>query len=213
MKFKDSIEVLRPVNCVMGALTVVIGLLNTRVGVPLDKLLINIFLGVLTYIFIAGAGNIINDIYDYNSGIDIINRPERPLPSERITVKEAVYVWLISLIVGISISAIHSFLFSLGLLPVAIVSLFGFLGWFYAKWGKQSGFFGNIVVSFSFSMGMIYGAIIHNAIIPNYIYYFFLTSFFLLLSREIIKGCEDIEGDKNQGVKTLAIVIGIKKSL
>ena len=26
------------------------------------------------------------------------------------------------------------------------------------------------------------------------------------------KGCEDIEGDKNEGVKTLAIRIGIKKS-
>ena len=32
------------------------------------------------------------------------------------------------------------------------------------------------------------------------------------MAREIIKGCEDIEGDKNQGVKTLAIKIGIKSS-
>ncbi|MHA1235972.1 MAG: UbiA family prenyltransferase, partial [Promethearchaeota archaeon] len=41
---------------------------------------------------------------------------------------------------------------------------------------------------------------------------FFLTAFSLLVAREIIKGCEDIEGDKNQGVKTLAIKIGIKAS-
>jgi 4-hydroxybenzoate polyprenyltransferase len=47
---------------------------------------------------------------------------------------------------------------------------------------------------------------------PYFIYFFFLTSFFLLLSREIIKGCEDIEGDKNEGVKTLAIRIGTEKS-
>jgi 4-hydroxybenzoate polyprenyltransferase len=33
-----------------------------------------------------------------------------------------------------------------------------------------------------------------------------------LLSREIIKGCEDIEGDKKEGVKTLAIRIGVNKS-
>ena len=33
-----------------------------------------------------------------------------------------------------------------------------------------------------------------------------------MLSREIIKGCEDVEGDKEFGVKTLAIKIGINKA-
>ncbi|GAG65276.1 unnamed protein product, partial [marine sediment metagenome] len=42
--------------------------------------------------------------------------------------------------------------------------------------------------------------------------FFFLNSFFSLLSREIIKGCEDIEGDKELGVNTLAIKIGLKKT-
>ena len=86
------------------------------------------------------------------------------------------------------------------------------MGWLYAAWGKKSGFIGNIIVSVSFSIGLIYGAVLNNSHVPPYIYFFFLTSFFLLLSREIIKGCEDFEGDKNQGVKTLAIQIGIKKS-
>ena len=70
----------------------------------------------------------------------------------------------------------------------------------------------SLEVSVSFSIGLVYGAILNNSIVPYYIYFFFLTSFFLLLSREIIKGCEDIEGDKNEGVKTLAIRIGIEKS-
>jgi 4-hydroxybenzoate polyprenyltransferase len=33
-----------------------------------------------------------------------------------------------------------------------------------------------------------------------------------LLSREIIKGCEDVEGDKELGVNTLAIKIGLKRT-
>ena len=33
-----------------------------------------------------------------------------------------------------------------------------------------------------------------------------------MLSREIIKGCEDIEGDKELGVNTLAIKIGLEKT-
>jgi len=116
------------------------------------------------------------------------------------------------LFIGITISIIHSFVFELGFLNIIIASFFGFIGWLYAAWGKKSGFFGNIIVSVSFSIGLIYGAVLNNSAIPLYIYFFFSTSFFLLLAREIIKGCEDIEGDKEQGVKTLAIQIGIKKA-
>ena len=64
----------------------------------------------------------------------------------------------------------------------------------------------------SFSIGMVYGAVLNSSSIPPFIYFFFITAFSLLVSREIIKGCEDIEGDKNHGVRTLAIKIGIRKT-
>ncbi|MFW9879818.1 MAG: geranylgeranylglycerol-phosphate geranylgeranyltransferase, partial [Candidatus Thorarchaeota archaeon] len=160
--------------------------------------------------FLAGSGMIINDIYDIE--IDKINRPERSIPRGAITLKQAKLLWIITSLIGISIAILHSFLFNIGYLNIIIAVFFAFMGWLYAAWGKKSGFFGNIIVSVSFSIGLIYGAVLNNSLIPPYIYYFFLTSFFLLLSREVIKGCEDIEGDKSQGVKTLAIQIGIKKS-
>lgn len=69
---KEYLVIMRPVNCLMGSLTVIIGLLNTRIGIPLNILLINIILGVITYFFVAGSGMIINDIYDVE--IDKINR-------------------------------------------------------------------------------------------------------------------------------------------
>ena len=212
MKFKVSFEILRPINDIMGSLTVVIGLLNTRRGIDPIILISNLILGVLAYFLIAGSGMVINDIYDYKSGIDIINRPERPLPSERLTVKQAIIIYSVTLSIGIIISIIHSVIFKLGFLNIILAVFFGFIGWLYAAWGKKSGFFGNIIVSVSFSIGLIYGAVLNNSAIPLYIYFFFSTSFFLLLAREIIKGCEDIEGDKEQGVKTLAIQIGIKKA-
>ena len=210
MKFKDTIEILRPINCLMGSLTVIIGLLNTRMGVPFDILLINISLGVLTYFFLAGSGMIINDIYDIS--IDSINRPERVLPSGRMTIKQAKIQFILTYGIGVALAVLHSFLFSLGFLNIILAAFFGFIGWIYAKYGKKSGFPGNIIVSISFSIGLIYGAVLNSSIIPPYIYFFFLTSFFLLLSREIVKGCEDIEGDTKEGVKTLAIKLGIKKA-
>ena len=210
MKLKDTIEILRPVNDLMGGLTVIIGILNTRAGVNLFTLIVNIILGVSTYFFITGSGMVINDYYDVE--IDKINRPERPIPRGSITLKQAKILWISTLLIGIILAILHSIIFSLGYLNVIIAVIFGFIGWLYAAWGKKSGFFGNIIVSISFSIGLIYGAVLNSSIVPNYIYYFFLTSFFLLLTREIIKGCEDIEGDKKEGVKTLAIRIGIKKS-
>jgi geranylgeranylglycerol-phosphate geranylgeranyltransferase len=210
MRIKDAIEILRPINCLMGSLTIIIGLLNTRVGISSVQLINNLILGVITYFFLAGSGMVINDIYDIE--IDKINRPQRPIPRGSISLEQAKSLFILYLLVGIAVSILNSVLFSLGFLNVLIAVFFGLMGWIYAKWGKRSGFLGNIIVSISFSIGMIYGAILNNSTIPNYIYFFFLTSFSLLLSREIIKGCEDIQGDKIEGVRTLAIKLGTKKS-
>ena len=210
MKFKDAIEITRPINCLMGALTVIIGLLNTRSNVPFDKLTINIVLGVFTYIFLAASGNIINDVYDIE--IDKINRPERPIPRGSISLKQAKELFFLYLFIGIILSLVNTLILSLPLINLALAFFFGFMAWVYAKWGKKSGFIGNIIVGVSFSIGLVYGAYLNTPIIPPYIFYFFITAFSLLVAREIIKGCEDIEGDKNQGVKTLAIKIGIKSS-
>jgi geranylgeranylglycerol-phosphate geranylgeranyltransferase len=210
MKFKDAIEILRPINDLMGSLTVIIGILNTRAQIDPFILIFNLILGVITYFFIAGSGMVINDYYDIE--IDKINRPERPIPRGAITLKQAKFLWIITSLIGITIAVLHSLVFSIGFLNIIIVVFFVFIGWVYAAWGKKSGFIGNIIVSISFSIGLIYGAVLNNSNVPPYIFFFFLTSFFLLLSREVIKGCEDIEGDRKQGVKTLAIQIGIKKS-
>ena len=210
MKFKDTVEILRPINCLMGSLTVVIGLLNTRTGVPFERLLFNIILGVLTYFLIAGSGMVINDFYDLE--IDRINKPNRPIPRGSVSLKQAKILFILTYGIGVAIAVLHSFLFNLGFINIILAMFFGFIGWVYAKYGKKSGFPGNIIVSVSFSIGLIYGAVLNSLIIPSYIYFFFLTSFFLLISREVIKGCEDIEGDKKESVKTLAIKIGIKKA-
>lgn len=210
MKFKDAIEIARPINCLMGALSVIIGLLNTRLDVTWERLIINIILGVFTYLLIAASGMVINDIYDIE--IDKINRPERPIPRGSITLKQAKLLFSLYLCCGIFLSFLNTIIFSLSLLNLILASFFGFIGWVYAKWGKKSGFFGNLIVGISFSIGLVYGALLNSILIPPYILYFFITAFSLLVAREIIKGCEDIEGDKKQGVKTLAIKIGIKNS-
>lgn len=210
MKVKDAIEIMRPINDIMGSLTVIIGILNTRTGLSIQAIVINLIFGIITYFFIAASGMIINDIYDLN--IDKINRPERPIPSGRISLKVAKILWITTIAIGMFLSIFNGLLLNIGYLNIIVAGFFAFIGWLYAAWGKKSGFPGNIIVSLSFSIGLIYGAILNSSIIPPYIYFFFLTSFFLLLSREVIKGCEDVEGDKEEAVKTLAIRLGIKNA-
>jgi geranylgeranylglycerol-phosphate geranylgeranyltransferase len=210
MKIKDIIEILRPINALMGGLTVIIGVLNTRIGSDTATLIFNIALGVVTYFFITGSGMVINDYYDIE--IDKINRPERPIPRGSITLNQAKMLWIITAVIGIILAIIHSLLLQIGFLNIALAAFFAFIGWLYAAWGKKTGFIGNVIVSVSFSIGLIYGAVLNSSIVPSYVYFFFLTSFFLLLSREVIKGCEDVEGDKKEGVKTIAIRLGTKKA-
>ncbi len=209
--FLASIEIMRPINCIIGSLTIVIGLLNTRLYVSNEVLFINILLGCLTYFFLAGSSMIINDIYGINE--DTLNRPTRVLVSQRLTLKQAKYLFVGTFGIAILIAIFNSLLFNLGILNVIFIIIFGFVGWFYSAWAKDKGFLGNLVVGFSFSFGLIYGALLNSRDIPIFIYFFFMTSFSLLVAREIIKGCEDIEGDKSENIKTLAIVLGLKKAL
>ena len=73
------IEILRPGNAVMGAITIIlIALIDRSISIPL-------VLAMLAVFFETAAGNVINDYFDYN--IDLVNKPERPIPSGRISLK------------------------------------------------------------------------------------------------------------------------------
>ena len=111
MKLRDAVEILRPINCLMGALTVIIGLLNTRNSISVPMLISNIILGTLTYIFLAGSGMVINDFYDFE--IDKINRPQRPIPRGSISLYQAKMLFFIYLSIGLLLSLVNVWIFSL----------------------------------------------------------------------------------------------------
>ena len=205
MKFSALPKLLRIHNAVMGSLTVLIsGWLFTH-----DWMIL--LLGVLAYIFLAAAGNVINDIYDIE--IDKINRPYRPLPSGAISLDEAGKIYYILVIVGL-LCSVYSSIIIANPLPFIIAALFAYVGVLYSAKLKPMGFIGNITVGCSFSIGYIYGWTITgmqlhiNKIIT--IILFFIVSATLLIAREIIKGIEDIRGDALRNVKTLARTRGVK---
>lgn len=201
--------IIRPQNCFIGGLTVLAGIAmgykSMPVLSPLSSFADAFLFGYLTYFFVAAAGNVINDIFDVE--VDRINRPERVLPSGRMTIRQA---WCYAILLGI-LGVV--FAFFNGPLGTIIVIVFQIVGYAYASKVKELGLAGNFMVAFSFAFGVIYGSFIYGEII-NHIFIplpswlFFLTAFMILQARETIKGSEDVEGDKLRDVRTIARVYG-----
>ena len=81
------LKILRPDEALMMAMPVIIIAI-----VGLDFTL-SVVLGTLVVFLMAGAGNVINDVFDYK--IDAVNKPDRPIPSGRISLKNArIYAWI-----------------------------------------------------------------------------------------------------------------------
>ncbi len=73
------LEILRPFNALMGVIAVLLVSIiggNFTIYVPVACVIVFIF---------TGAGNAINDYVDHK--IDAINKPDRPIPSGRISLK------------------------------------------------------------------------------------------------------------------------------
>lgn len=191
------LEIIRPGNAILALISI---------------LLMAIITGVFTFpvlvacivVFLATAyGNVVNDYFDHK--IDAINKPERPIPSGRISLKNAGYYALALALLG----NILAFLL-LGLLPELIVLISTLLMFYYAHTLKKKLLIGNFLISFLTGLSFIFGGIVVGATIPSiYLgFYAFLTS----MMREIVKDMEDVKGDRLEGAHTLPIAYGMKTS-
>ncbi|MEM2144475.1 MAG: UbiA family prenyltransferase [Candidatus Jordarchaeaceae archaeon] len=222
MDLKAYIEIIRPANCLMGGLTVLSSVLVANVFYNLNlqffwskfwffpnRFFEIAFISYFVYFFIAAAGMVINDIFDLD--VDRVNKPNRPLPRGALTVRQAVEYTLALWAAGVLLA----FLISVASGVLAII--FSGIGFLYAARVKVLGILGNFVVAFSFAFGYIYGSLITSMErgllrIPLMTLLFFITAFMVLQGREIIKGMEDVEGDKRRDAKTIACVYGLKKA-
>ena len=197
------IEILRPGNALMGAISIVlVALIDKTFTIP-------VILAMIAVFFETAAGNVINDYFDYN--IDLINKPERPIPSGRISLKNGrnygYLLFLSGTICGFLISYITN-----NWIPFAIVLLADIVLYLYAYKLKSTPLIGNLTVGFMTGFGFVFGGFSINnpGIIMTSIYLGFFA-FVMTTAREIVKDIEDMEGDKADGARTLPILIGAKK--
>ena len=196
------IEILRPGNALMGAITIIlVALIDKTFNIP-------VILAMMAVFFETVAGNVINDYFDYN--IDLINKPERPIPSGRISLENGkrygYLLFLAGTICGFLISYITNNWIPLGIVLFADIVLY-----LYAYKLKSTPLIGNLAVGFMTGFGFVFGGFcINNPSIIMTSTFLGFFAFVMTTTREIIKDIEDIEGDKADGAKTLPIMIGAK---
>ena len=200
------LEIIRPGNAVMAAIAVILMMfVGHYYGLP-------IIICALIVFVCTGAGNTINDVFDYK--IDEINKPNRPIPSGRISLENARKYSYVLFGIGVALSIICSYLVnsiwsSVIVIPAVVIM------YLYARNLKAMPLIGNITVAtltgFCFVIAGTVIACATNSLKILFIsIYLGLFAVFMTLAREIVKDMEDIEGDKLEGARTFPILYGKK---
>jgi len=198
------LAILRPINGFMVGLAVLIGYLIS-LDTPTSIVANDMIYGFLTGFLVSSSIMVFNDIIDLP--IDRINRPNRPLPSGKIKVIEALVMGIMLGIFGI----IFSYLTGMGTLFLALG--FWIIGILYNLYFKGTPLIGNMIVSLSIAIPFIYGALMTGDNISDLnTYILAVTAFTINTYREIIKDIADEEGDRGKGLSTLPIILGRKRA-
>jgi geranylgeranylglycerol-phosphate geranylgeranyltransferase len=190
------VAILRPINCLIAFVSVLIGAWIGRSVIFTPQLLLACLVAFIACAF----GNLINDLSDIE--IDRINNPQRPLVkgtvNETVVIVGAVLFAALALMLSLSLGA-------LSFLTVAVAIALLFLYGMILKRTIAANFLVACVSGLSFVLG---GIVASNnlCIIP------FIFSFFVHTPREIIKDVLDMQGDEKGGVTSLPIRFGVERS-
>ncbi len=189
------LRIIRPLNCLMMGFAVIVG---ASLVSALDSS-INLLLGFVTSFALTGASMALNDYYDRE--IDAINEPNRPIPSGAVSPEEALSLGAVLSIIGLVAALMTNML----CLLVAVVAWIIFAT--YTTKGKRTGFLGNLLVSTCVVIPFIYGGFVAENLEVSIVVFASMV-FLSVTGREITKGIVDVEGDKSQNIRTVALLYG-----
>jgi len=222
------VRIVRPANLLIMGFTMMIFwflmiqpvLINNGVQPSIHNLEFTLLM--IMVMLIAGAGYVINDIYDLRS--DSVNKPERPIGNS-ISIEQARKLYFILNALAL-VGAFYLTYKTQNFNIVAICAGCTLLLWLYSKILKSTVLLGNVIVSLliggvpfifviteSQALGelQLTAAGVHSSVYID-ILGFTIFAFMTNLIREIVKDCEDFEGDLRTGTITIATGLGFKKA-
>ena len=213
-KTKALVELMRPKNMVLAAITVPLGAHFGMDGNWTSEFGLAVGFQILTVLTFMGAGNAMNDIKD--AAIDKIAHPARPLPSGRITEDEAkrfvVVLWLISVASMLyGASTLHAQNADWWpLTAIYLIAVVLMLTYDLGPETKTKGLVGNISISLMVAAVIGYGAATIGSI-NGLVFWVAMVVFFTNLAREVIKDCQDMLADEGER-ETLPMKIGVENA-
>jgi geranylgeranylglycerol-phosphate geranylgeranyltransferase len=193
------VRLARPVNCAMMGFAVVIGAVLTGLNGS-NVLWLELTFGFLTGLLLTAASMVINDYHDRQ--IDSVNEPRRPIPSGAVKPREALL--FASILTGAGFLA--AYFTGPWCFLTATIAWLVFAA--YTTVGKRSGLPGNFLVSTCVAIPFVYGSIAVTSLVKLNVLVFASIAFLSNTGREITKGIVDIQGDRLENVKTLAVRYG-----
>ncbi|MBU0473256.1 MAG: geranylgeranylglycerol-phosphate geranylgeranyltransferase [Bacteroidetes bacterium] len=197
---KALITIIRPLNCLITFFTIITACFICADSFDYKIILIAAFAGA----FVNACGNIINDYFDME--IDKINRPNRVLPSGKISPRLALNSY-----VSITYFAILLAFYNLNFNAFLIVLITSAMMFLYSFILKGIPLVGNIVVAFFTGLAFLFGSVvvgnIYCGIIPT------VFAFLISLMRELVKDVEDIKGDQSVSISTFPIKYGVDSTV
>ena len=208
-------------NSITGIFGVILGATLATRGFPQGEEGLITVLHATSVMMFMFSWNALNDLMDIE--IDRVNRPDRPLPSGRITIESATRGVALTGIVSAILLALAGYFArygemgiekwtpALAIWGIALILLFNYESSSKLSFRmKDRGLPGNIAISLSVGLVIIFGAAGVSKPFDERAWAAFLVGFLYNLSREIVKDVEDIRGDK--GRRTFAMSAGEEKS-
>lgn len=158
---------------------------------------------ILATVAATGAGNAINDYFDRD--IDAVNQPNRPIPRGGISARGALGFSLALF----AIATAAALTLPLAAIVIAVCNLLALVA--YTELFKGLPGIGNLLVGYLTGSTFFFGGAAVGD--PFGAVALFVLAAVATLTREIIKDVEDIVGDRQEGLRTLPIVVGERRSL
>jgi len=218
MKIQHFLQLIRYKNLLMLAFVQAIFWLSFNDNFSSTYDIVSFILLIQTTVLLAAAGNIINDFFDVET--DRINKPNKVLVGKVISGKSTLLVYYILNLFGVVSGIVLAYIqdkIIYGLLFI-IISL---ILYYYSKSFKKIALLGNFIISFFIALSIYFVYLFKSLhfnysefdnIFRNQILVYSLLAFLLNFIREIVKDIEDVNGDYSQGMKTLPILIGKKRT-
>lgn len=209
-KIRPWISIQRPFNCFLITMCAIVGIMVDQGVKTFDHwpTLIMIFIGGWA---LSAAAMVFNDYFDIE--VDKINEPDRPIPSGRITSKQALTFGIVLIVIGILAGLgldLYEYFIGDGQIGVSIVTavVCSIMAIAYTNYMKRYSLLGNLAVSIGVWLGFLYGDLLFDFIINPLPESMAAGAFFLNFGREVMKGITDIEGDRKNNVTTVATMVG-----